>query len=345
MKAMIVDRFGAADVFHWDEWPTPAPAAGEVRIRIDAVSINPVDWKMRRGLLDVPLPAVLGRDVCGVIDAAGDGVTGFAVGDEVIGVLIGPRSNGAYAQFVTTPTPFVGRKPAGMTRAQAATLGVAGLTAYRAVSGTAPIPSGAPVLVTGAAGGVGSFAVPLLRRAGAAAIIATAGSTASERYLIDTLGIEPRHVVRYPGRPVAELARSIMDLTGGEGVAAAFDFAGGPMKALCFEAIGFDGHVVSIVEEGPDFDLDPWSVGGPLFKRSASYHLVALSARSRTGTARDHAIYRRWIDDWLSLVSSGSIPMPPVIDGGPLTPANLARAHEQLEAHRVKGKLVLTVEH
>ena len=100
----------------------------------------------RRGLLDVPLPAVLGRDVCGVVDAAGDGVTGFAVGDEVIG----PRSNGAYAQFVTTPTPFVGRKPAGMTRAQAATLGVAGLTAYRAVSGTAPIPSGAPVLVTGA---------------------------------------------------------------------------------------------------------------------------------------------------------------------------------------------------
>ena len=98
MKAMIVDRFGAADVFHWDEWPTSAPAAGEVRIRIDAVSINPVDWKMRRGLLDVPLPAVLGRDVCGVIDAAGDGVSGFTVGDEVIGVLIGPRSNGAYAQ-------------------------------------------------------------------------------------------------------------------------------------------------------------------------------------------------------------------------------------------------------
>ena len=85
-----------------------------------------------------------------MVDAAGDGVSGFTVGDEVIGVLIGPRSNGAYAQFVTTTTPFVGRKPAGMTRAQAATLGVAGLTAYRAVSGSAPIPSGAPVLVTGA---------------------------------------------------------------------------------------------------------------------------------------------------------------------------------------------------
>ncbi len=345
MKAMILDRFGAADAFRWDEWPTPVPAAGEVRICIDAVSINPVDWKMRRGLLDVPLPAVLGRDACGVIDAVGDGISGFAVGDEAIGVLIGPRSNGAYAQFATAPTPFVGRKPEGMTPAQAATLGVAGLTAYRAVSGPAFIPSGAPVLVTGAAGGVGSFAVPLLRNVGAGAIIATAGSTASERYLIDTLGIEPRYVVRYRGRLVAELARSVMDLTGGHGVAAAFDFAGGPMKALCFETIGFDGHVVSIVEEGPDFDLDPWSASGPLFKRSASYHLVALSARARNGIARDHAIYRRWIDDWLSLVSSGSIPMPPVIHGGPLTAANLARAHGQLEAHRVKGKLVLTVEH
>lgn len=345
MKAMILDRFGGAGGFRWDAWPTPVPTAGEVRIRIDAVSINPVDWKMRRGRLDVPLPAVLGRDACGVIDAVGGGVSGFAVGDEVIGVLVGPRSNGAYAQFATTPTPFVGRKPDGMTPAQAATLGVAGLTAYRAVSRAAPLPSGAPVLVTGAAGGVGSFAVPLLRRAGAAAIIATAGSTASERYLIDPLGIDSRHVVRYPGRPVAELARTVMDLTGGRGVAAAFDFAGGAMKALCFETIGFDGHVVSIVEEGPDFDLDPWSASGPQFRRSASYHVVALSARSRTGTPRDHAIYRRWIDDWLSLVSSGSMPMPTVIDGGPLTAANLARAHERLEAHRVKGKLVLTVKH
>ena len=60
MKAMVLDRFGAADAFRWSEWPTPTPAAGEVRIRINAVSINPVDWKMRRGLLDVPLPAVLG---------------------------------------------------------------------------------------------------------------------------------------------------------------------------------------------------------------------------------------------------------------------------------------------
>ena len=345
MKAMVLDRFGAADAFRWSEWPTPTPAAGEVRIRINAVSINPVDWKMRRGLLDVPLPAVLGRDVCGVIDAVGDGVGGFAVGDEVIGVLIGPRSNGAYAQYVTTPTTFVGRKPAGMTHAQAATLGVAGLTAYRAVTGPAPVPGGRPVLVTGAAGGVGSFAVPLLRRAGAAPIIATSGSAASERYLVETLGIEPQHVVPHSGRPVAELVRSVLDITSGQGVAAAFDFAGGAMKVLCFEAIGFDGHVVSIVEEGPDFDIEPWSASGPLFKRSASYHLVALSARSRNGAARDHAIYRRWIDDWLSLVSSGSIPVPPVIDGGPLTAANLTRAHEQLEAHQAKGKLVLTVEH
>jgi NADPH2:quinone reductase len=166
MKAMVLDKFGTANAFRWKDWPMPEPAPGEVRIRINAVSVNPVDWKMRCGLLNVPLPTVLGRDLCGEVDALGDGVSEFNLGDDVVGVLIGPRSNGAYAQFATTPTAFVGRKPQGLSDTEAAAIGLAGLTAHRAVTGMATIAPGEAVLVAGASGGVGSFAVPLLRLRG-----------------------------------------------------------------------------------------------------------------------------------------------------------------------------------
>jgi NADPH2:quinone reductase len=345
MKAMILDEFGPTSEFRWDEWPMPEPELGEIRIRIEAVAINPVDWKMRRGLLKVPLPVVLGRDVCGVVDAVGDGVSEFKPGDKVVGALIGPRSNGAYAQFVTTPAAFVGRQPEGLSRTEAATLGVAGLTAHRAVMGAATIRPGDTVLVAGGSGGVGSFAMPLLRLQGAGAIIATAGSDASEQFLIETLGVDRKHVVRYLERSVEDLVAEIRDLTNGRGVAAAFDFAGGDMKEVCFRSIGFDGQIVSVVEEGPDFELDIWGVGGPMFDKSASYHLVSLSARSRNGAPQDWAIYRQWINDWLSLVSSGKISIAPVTTLGALTEEKLLVAHSRLESHLVQGKLALTVEH
>jgi len=89
------------------EWPLPDPKAGEVRIRIHAISVNPVDVKMRLGRIPVELPTVLGRDVAGTIDVVGEGVTPFKRGDSVFAVLFGPRSNGAYAQYVSTHAAFV----------------------------------------------------------------------------------------------------------------------------------------------------------------------------------------------------------------------------------------------
>jgi NADPH:quinone reductase-like Zn-dependent oxidoreductase len=163
--------------------------------------------------------------------------------------------------------------------------------------------------------------------------------------LVERLGVNEKLVLRYPGRSVDDLAAKVFDLTVGRGVAAAFDFAGGEMKALCFKAIGFDGHIISVVEEGSDFKFDIWSVGGPMFQKSASYHLVALSARSRNGVPDDWSIYRHWIDEWLNLVSSGKLPIQPVTDLGMLTEDNLTAAHEQLQSRSVKGKLALTVDH
>ena len=111
MKAMVLETFGGPENFQWKDWPMPEAKAGDVLIRVQAVSVNPVDYKMRAGHLPIPLPDVLGRDVAGSVEAVGDGVTEFQPGDEVFAVLFGPRSNGAYAQYVSTPAAFVCPKP------------------------------------------------------------------------------------------------------------------------------------------------------------------------------------------------------------------------------------------
>lgn len=343
MKAMVLERPGGPQAFRWQEWPTPEPGPGELRIRIEAVSVNPVDCKMRAGHLPVPLPAILGRDVAGVVDAVGEGTQGFAEGEAVMAVLFGPRSNGAYAESVCVPAPFVAHAPARLTGPQAAACGVAGLTAFRTVAAAAPLAPHDAVLIAGASGGVGSFAVALLRHRGAAAILATAGSDASERYLVDSLGLPAASVLRHDGTDRAALAERIRAATGSGGVARAFDFVGGEMKRLCFDAVGFDGRVVSVVEEDAAFALPIWQPGGPMFEKSASYHFVATSARARNGTAQDWAVYRRWLDEWMALVGAGDVTMPAVEVLGPLTEDNLAAAHVRLEAGGSQGKLALRV--
>ena len=167
MKAMVIDSFGGVENFHWMTCPMPEPNAGEVRIRIQAISVNPVDYKMRKGLIPGELPAILGRDVAGTIDAVGQGVSDFNIGDPVFAVLFGPRSNGAYAQYVTTASAFVTRRPEGLAATRAATLGVAGLTAYFSVITNGGIRSGQSVLFAGGAGGVGPRRHSTLRPSGA----------------------------------------------------------------------------------------------------------------------------------------------------------------------------------
>ena len=123
MKAMVLDSFGEVENFQWKDWPLPEPGEEEVRIEIKAISVNPVDYKMRKGFIPLPLPDVLGRDVAGTIDAVGNSVADFKVGDEVFAVLFGPRSNGAYAQYVATSHHFVSPKPASVSFPQAAASG------------------------------------------------------------------------------------------------------------------------------------------------------------------------------------------------------------------------------
>ena len=344
MKAIVLEAFGGVENFRWKDWPFPEPKKGEVRIRIRAISVNPVDYKMRKGLLPIALPDVLGRDVSGTVDAVGKEVSEFQPGDEVIAVLFGPRSNGAYAQYVTTSAAFVSPKPRGISHSQAAPIGVAGLTAYMAVMQMAKVQAGETVLVAGGAGGVGSFAIPLLHHCGAAPIIATAGGDKSANHLVNTMGIHSDHIVRYQGLTLEQLEARARELTDGKGVAVAFDFVGGTMKKLCFDATGFEGRVVSIVEEPPDFDFNIWRSDSPLFAKSGTYHFVATSARARNGGPEDWGLYRDLMAQLTAMIEGGQVRLAQTTELGELSEAAIQKAHTMLETGRVKGKLVLKVE-
>jgi NADPH2:quinone reductase len=259
-------------------------------------------------------------------------------------VLLGPRSNGAYAQYVSTHAAFVSRKPHGLSDPQAAAIGVAGMTAYDSVIRKSGIGAGDPALVAGGAGGVGSFAIPLLRHAGASPILVTTGTDQSAAYLRQTMGISDAHLIQYRGRSLGELETAVRAKTDGRGVAVAFDFVGGEMKKLCFRAIDFDGRVVSIVEESPGFALDVWSLDqSPMLARSGTVAFISLSARARAGTARDWGVYQEIMSGLTSLIDTGRIPPPQVTEVGELSESTIQEAHKFLEAGHVTGKLVLTV--
>ena len=344
MKAMVLDSFGGGENFHWKDWPMPEPGEEEVRIKIEAISVNPVDYKMRKGLIPLPLPDVLGRDVAGTIDAVGNNVIDFKAGDEVFAVLFGPRSNGAYAQYVATSQYFVSAKPTLFSFPQAAAMGVAGLTAYDAVMNKGNVQAGEMVLLAGGAGGVGSYAIPLIRHCGASSIIATTGGEESAEHLVKNLGIDTEHLLPYSNQSLEQMQNRIKELTDGNGVAVAFDLVGGNMKKLCFQATGFDGRVVSCVEEPPEFDFNIWRADiSPLFAKSGTFHFVALSARARNGSAKDWGVYRETMTALTALIEDGKVPLPKITELGKLSEETIREAHRLLEGGHAKGKLVLSV--
>jgi NADPH:quinone reductase-like Zn-dependent oxidoreductase len=340
----VLKAFGGVDNFVEQDWPTPEPQSGEVRVRVRAVGINPIDYKYRLGRFGGRLPMILGFDAAGTIDAVGAGVDGFTVGDEVYAYLGGRQSNGATAEFFCAPTPFVGRKPATLDVMQAAAFPLAGLTAYQAVMQPGMSHAGKSVFVAGGSGGVGSIAIQLLRHLGANPILTTAGSEASAEYLINKLGVRREHVLRYGGLSVDELCARTLEMNGGRPLATAFDFWGGDMKRLCCRIIDFDGSIVSIVEEPPGFELNVWNASrSPLFARSASLHFEFIGARAIFGEPPDWEIYRQQFSELTKLIESGAIAPIAIKTMPDFTPEALGQAHRLLETGHVQGKVVLPV--
>jgi len=183
MKAVRFHEYGDADVLRYEDVEQPAPGTGEVRLRVAASAFNPVDDGIRGGYLrevfPVTLPHIPGVDVAGTVDALGEGVTGVAVGDDVIGFL--PMvADGAAAEYAVAPAEILAPAPRSIPLADAAALPSVGLTAWQALFDDAGLTAGQRVLVNGAGGAVGGYAVQLAKWAGAY-VVATASPRSGAR--------------------------------------------------------------------------------------------------------------------------------------------------------------------
>ncbi|MFI9586387.1 NADP-dependent oxidoreductase [Streptomyces sp. NPDC052236] len=183
MKAVRFHEFGTPDVLRYEEMEQPVPGIGEVRIRVAATSFNPVDGNIRAGFMQGPIPVALphtpGIDVAGTVDALGEDADGVEVGDRVVGFL-SMTGAGAAAEYVLAPTGILTRAPTSIPLADAGGLPLVGLTAWQALFDQAGLTAGQRVLINGAGGAVGGYAVQLAKHAGAH-VIATAGPGSSER--------------------------------------------------------------------------------------------------------------------------------------------------------------------
>src|SRR4051812_13860313 len=183
MKAVRFHEYGDPSVLRHEDVEQPVPGAGEVRLRVAASAFNPVDDGLRGGYLQDPFPVTLphipGIEVAGTVDALGDGVDNVAVGDTVVGFL--PIvADGAAAEYVIAPAEILAPAPTSIPLADAAALPMVGLTAWQALFDDAELTAGQRVLINGAGGAVGGYAVQLAKRTGAH-VIATASPRSRDR--------------------------------------------------------------------------------------------------------------------------------------------------------------------
>lgn len=323
MQAIRIPRYGNSDVLEIAELPRPTPGAREVLLRVQAASINAADLHMLHGSpgllrlamgLRAPRIKALGADVAGVVEAVGEGVTEFSVGDEVLGDLSG-SGFGACAEVAVAPANVLVRKPPALKWSDAAALPMAAVTALHGLRDAGRVLAGERVLVTGAAGGVGSFAVQIARTLGAevAAVVRPAKAD-----VVRALGVSEIH-------DEASLAAGALDGRFDLVLdAAAFRGVFGWRRALrrggrCVVVGGTFGATLASGLLGP--------LVGPLLGRGFGTYMSKPNAKDL-----------QQIVDW---ASTGVI--RPIVDRTyPLTQA--AAAVAWLEERRVRGKVVVVVD-
>jgi NADPH:quinone reductase len=240
VRAMVTPQFGGADLFEEREVERPRPGAGEVLVRVVAAGTNPVDAKLRANGRSAGLeePIILGADISGVVEEVGPGVTDLAPGEEVYYTpeVFGSRS-----------ADIVAKKPATISHEEAASVPLAGGTAYEAIVRRLAVRVGETILIHGGAGGVGSFAVQIAKAAGAR-VLATASS--DNQGILKELGADV--AIDYKSQDVREVA---LDDTSGEGVDVVLDTVGGPTIVESLPATKPFGRLATIL--GAQGDLTP----------------------------------------------------------------------------------------
>jgi len=230
-RAVLIRAYGGAAAAEIAEIAIPTAAQGQVLVRVRAAGVNGIDWRIREGFVrdafPLQLPAVLGIELAGVVEALGPGATRFRVGDRVMGPLGGL---GAYADFVAVDEANLVRTPDSLDDVHAAAVPVAAVAAWQSLHHAGPIAAGQRILIHGAAGGLGGYAVQYAKRAGAM-VFATA-STAHVDY-VRSLGAN--HVIDYRTERFESMARDI-DLV--------LDYVGGDVLDRSWQVLKKDGAIV-----------------------------------------------------------------------------------------------------
>jgi len=314
MKAMVVRAWGGPERLESAEVPKPVPSKDQVLVRVRAASVNPVDFKIRKGgdWAGLPKPTILGYDAAGVVEAVGENVTHLAPGDEVFYSAKIFGRQGTYAEYHVEDAEIVGKKPSGLSFEQAAALPLAAITAYDSIVTFFQTKPGDTVLVHAGAGGVGCYAVQLAKAAGAR-VLAT-GRRENEAFIRD-LGAD--EVIDYRS---ARFEDEVLRLTGGKGADAAYDTVGGDTIPRSIGCVRHYGKLASIA-----------GIEGSVNAMSIRNQTLYLGFMERT-CAKIQAL--------ATLAERGQI--RPVIDSTfPLE--RVGDAHRKLEAGGMRGKIVITV--
>lgn len=323
-RVVVFDQFGGPEVLHIIDRPVPQPAAGEVRVRVEAFAVNPLDAMMRAGSSPAPvsLPgARLGVEGTGTIDALGPGVTGVQPGEPVIITAVPDAAvNGSYAEFVTLPASRVIPRPGGLDVRQAAAIWVAFSTAYGALVEKAGMRPGDRVLVNAASGGVGRAAIQVANQIGAVPIAITRHTAKAA----ELLAFGAAAVI---ATDRDQLVEAVLEHTGGSGADIVLDLVDGPGQQELANAARPDAVMVA----AGFLDLRPTTPP----EASLTFHRYRGFEHTLDG-----AVVRRMAAFMEAGVRLGSL-LPAV--GAVLSMDDVAEAHRQLEEGTGAGKTVVVV--
>jgi NADPH:quinone reductase len=326
MQAAVLDSYGAA--FRITSVAKPKPTAGQVLVRIKASGVNPLDIKIRAGEAAharQPLPAILGIDLAGVVEAVAPGVVGLRCGDEVYGMTGGVGGHqGSLAEYASVEADLLALKPANLSMREAAALPLIFITAWEGLVDRATVRTAQKVLVQGGAGGVGHVAIQIARAFGAE-VFAT-GSVANAEFLT-RLGATP---IDYRAMAVEGY---VAQSTGGRGFDVVYDTVGGATLDASFLAVARFGHVVSSLGWGAH-------ALAPLSFRAASYSGVFTLLPLLTGEGRAH--HGDILREATRLVEAGKL--APRLDPRRFTLAALSDAYEAVGTRSAAGKVVVDIE-
>lgn len=326
MKAMIVSAYGADAEFEPVSLPMPRTESGHVLVKIAASSVNTVDTMIRTMGKDLPLspdtPAILGMDFAGTIESVGEGVAGYAVGDEVYGCAGGLASlPGSLAEYISADARLIAPKPKNLSMREAAALPLVGITAFEGLQ-RAGTKAGQKVLVHGGSGGVGHVALQLAKHFGAD--VYSTGGGEPQMALIKRLGATP---INYKSESVESYVAKHTD---GAGFDVVFDSVGGANMANSFEAAALNGHVASTVALC-ELDLSVAHFKG------LSLHVVFMLIPMLHDHGREtHAEILR---ELTAIAEAGGL--TPVLDETRYSLEQATEAHARLESGQAMGKVVI----